>query len=370
MSSKRQFPFPDHLHPLTGIRFLLAIGVVIFHYQLLWAYTPDMAGLFNRARLCVDIFFILSGFILTHVYLLGDKAPDYRTFIVARFARIYPAHFIILMGMVTLFLGANSVGVAVDNAHFNLTGFLRTIFLVQSWFPSHTLTNWNGPSWSLSAEWFVYIIFPAFAWIALKLRERPITIIALAVISFMIIDFFYVRATGVVLPDAEDNMGILRIMPEFLLGIGLYYFGQTLNPSKGQAIAFVIGASAGLLGAMQMDLDDRVIVALAGPFVLSLALIAKANVTTFLSRPSFLFWGEASFALYLVHMPVIMIWRNVVRKAFDLPHDYKMAWPELVGLLFVTLILAAALHIFVERPGRLVIRRALMKPKAEPASAI
>jgi peptidoglycan/LPS O-acetylase OafA/YrhL len=368
MTSKRQFPFPQNLHPLTGVRFFLAIGVVFFHYQLLWVYPPEFAGLFNRARLGVDIFFILSGFILTHVYLLSDKAPDYRSFIAARFARIYPAHFIILMGMLALFVGAALIGVTLDPTHFNLTGFLRTLFLIQSWFPSHTLTNWNGPSWSLSAEWFVYLIFPAFAWIALKLRERPLAIIALAVIIFVVIDFFYMKATGIVLPDAEDNMGILRIMPEFLLGIGLYYLGQTLNPTKAQVIGFVVAATAGLLGSMQLDMDDRVIVAFAGPFILALALMAKAGVETFLSRPSLLFWGEASFALYLVHMPVIMIWRNVVAKYFGLAHDYKMAWPELLGLLTVTLILAASLHIFVERPGRHIIRRALMKPKAAPIS--
>jgi peptidoglycan/LPS O-acetylase OafA/YrhL len=363
MASKRQFPFPEHLHPLTGVRFFLAIGVVIFHYQLLWAYPIEMAGLFNRARLSVDIFFILSGFILTHVYLLGDKVPDARSFIVARFARIYPAHFVILMGMLTMFFGAGLIGVALDSQHFNLAGFLRTFFLVQSWFPSHTLTNWNGPSWSLSAEWFVYLIFPLFAWLALKLREQPWTIVGLAVASFVLIDYFYVGATGIVLPDAEDNLGILRIMPEFLLGIGLYYVGQTLNPSKAQAVGFAITCTIALLGAMQFDFDDRVIVAIAGPFIVSLAFLSKANVTTFLSRPALLFWGEASFALYLVHMPAIMIWRNIVSKLYGLPHEYKMAWPELACLLAVTLALAAALHIWIERPGRFVIRAALMKPK-------
>jgi peptidoglycan/LPS O-acetylase OafA/YrhL len=170
-------------------------------------------------------------------------------------------------------------------------------------------------------------------------------------------------ATGIVLPDAEDNLGILRIMPEFLLGIGLYYVGQTLNPSKAQAVGFAITCTIALLGAMQFDFDDRVIVAIAGPFIVSLAFLSKANVTTFLSRPALLFWGEASFALYLVHMPAIMIWRNIVSKLYGLPHEYKMAWPELACLLAVTLALAAALHIWIERPGRFVIRAALMKPK-------
>jgi peptidoglycan/LPS O-acetylase OafA/YrhL len=363
MTSKRQFPFPDSLHPLTGVRFFLAIGVVFFHYQLSWNLAPEMAGLFNRARLSVDIFFILSGFILTHVYLLGDKQPDYRTFVVARFARIYPAHVVILSAMLVLFIGAGFVGVRLDPTHFNLSGFLRTFFLIQAWFPSHTFTNWNGPSWSLSAEWFVYLIFPLFGWIAFKLRERPLLMIALSVLAFVAIDFVYSAVTGIILPDAEDNMGIFRIMPEFLLGIGLYYFGQTLNPTKGQALGLVCVTTLGLLGSMQFDLDDRIIVALAGPFILALALMAKAGVGSFLSRPALLFWGEASFALYLVHMPTLMVWRNVVAKLYGLSHDYKMGLPELGLLLALTLALSAALHVFIERPGRIFIRGALMKPK-------
>lgn len=365
MATRRLYPFPETLNPLTGVRFFLAVGVVFFHYQLSWVYSSDLAGLFNRARLSVDIFFILSGFILTHVYLLGERPPPYRSFIVARFARIYPAHLVILLGMGTLFLGASLVGVAIDSHHFSITSFVRTLLLVQAWTPSDNLTNWNGPAWSLSAEWFAYLLFPAYAWIALKLRERPIVIMALATLAFIVIDYFYAHATGVILPRAEDNMGIFRIMPEFLFGIGLYYFGQTLNPSRNHAIIWALVASAALLGAMQIGLDDRVIVALAGPFILALALLPKAGVTTFLSAPFLLFWGEASFALYLVHMPVFMVWRNLMQKLFGLEPDYLMGLPELICLFALTLALAGGIHILVERPGRGIIRSLFLKPKAD-----
>lgn len=73
-------PFPDVLDPLTGVRFFLALGVVLFHFQLYWTLPAESAGLLNRARLGVDVFFILSGFILTHVYLQGDRAPNYGRF--------------------------------------------------------------------------------------------------------------------------------------------------------------------------------------------------------------------------------------------------------------------------------------------------
>src|SRR5690606_17191169 len=64
-SGPARVPFPDVLDPLTGVRFFLALGVVLFHYQLYWTLPHEAAGLLDRARLGVDVFFILSGFILT-----------------------------------------------------------------------------------------------------------------------------------------------------------------------------------------------------------------------------------------------------------------------------------------------------------------
>jgi peptidoglycan/LPS O-acetylase OafA/YrhL len=356
ISKTRSHPFPDQLDTLTGIRFFLAVGVVLFHYQLDWAYPHENAGFIGRARLSVDIFFILSGFILAHVYLQGDKPPSIKKFIIARFARIYPVHLAILLGLVVLYLGAGLIGVQLDASHFNATDFFRTLFLVQAWFPTQVLNNWNGPSWSLSAEWFVYLMFPAYAWLALKWRERPLILVALSVGAFLLIDYLYRGAYGIVLPNAEDNMGILRIIPEFLLGIGLYFFGQKIDLSKQQAVISALVISGMLLLAMQAAVDDRLIVALAGPFILSLALLAKSGQATFLSKPLMLFGGEASFALYLVHLPIFMVWRNMMEKLFDLPGDYKMGLGELAILLALSLAVAAALHVLVERPGRDFIR--------------
>ncbi|MDN8693994.1 hypothetical protein Q0M89_14595, partial [Staphylococcus aureus] len=80
---------------------------------------------------------------------------------------------------------------------------------------------WNGPAWSLSAEWFAYLAFPAYAALALRLRARPWVLIALAMLFFVALDAFYRAWFGRMLPRAEDSLGILRIIPEFLYGIGL-----------------------------------------------------------------------------------------------------------------------------------------------------
>jgi len=352
ISASRRHPFPDVLDPLTSIRFFLALGVVLFHYQLHWTLPPSASGLLDRTRLGVDIFFILSGFILTHVYLQGNAQPRYRRFLAARFARIYPAHLAILLGMLALVLAAPLAGVGLEPGRFNAPDFVQTLLLVQAWFPRQSMALWNGPAWSLSAEWFAYLTFPAFAWIALRLRDRPLVLTGLAALFFLALDLVYRRVFGVVLPRAEDSMGILRIAPEFLFGIGLYYLGQRVALSP--------------RAAMQIPLDDRLIVALSGPFLLALALLAKSGARTFLSQPLWLFAGEASYALYLVHLPVLMVWRNAVQRLAGLGGDYRMGLGELALLLILTLAAAAGIHMAIERPGRRLIRRLVERREPVP----
>lgn len=361
-------PFPDVLDPLTGVRFFLALGVVLFHFQLYWTLPPESAGLLNRARLGVDVFFILSGFILTHVYLQGDKAPSYGRFLAARFARIYPAHLFILLAMLGLVLVAPVFGIGLEPGRFNPIHFVETLLLIQAWYPRETTVLWNGPSWSLSAEWFAYLAFPVYAWLGLLLRSRPWVLIGVAVVLFSALDAFFVTTFGKGLPRAED-FGILRIVPEFLLGIGLYFLGLRWSPSARVAIVAAVGTTVVLLVFMQVGVDDRVIVAAAGPFILSLALLSKAGVPTFLSHPVALFAGEASFALYLVHIPILMVWRNAAQAFTGWPGNYRMGVIELVALLVLTLSAAAAIHVFVERPGRGWLRRRMGPQHVDPAEA-
>jgi peptidoglycan/LPS O-acetylase OafA/YrhL len=88
-----------------------------------------------------------------------------------------------------------------------------------------------------------------------------------------------------------------------------------------------------------------------------LALLAKAGVRTFLSHPVAIFAGEASFALYLVHIPILMVWRNAAQAIGGWPGDYRMGLLELAAMLAVTLAAAAAIYGLVERPSRQWLRR-------------
>jgi peptidoglycan/LPS O-acetylase OafA/YrhL len=364
----RETPFPDVLAPLTSLRFVLALGVVLFHFQLQWTLGPDAAGLLNRARLGVDAFFILSGFILTHVYLQGETAPSYFACLGARVARVFPVHWAILGGLLLLILGAPMVGVGLEPDRFNARDFFTTLILVQAWFPTDGMALWNGPAWSLSAEWFAYLIFPAFAWIALRLKRRPGWLLIAAAALFVALDALYRAAFGIVLPRAEDNLGILRILPTFLYGVGLYYCGRRFDPGPRLSWLFAAVAAGVFAGLMQVNADDRLIVAAAGPLILALAFVARNETGGgWLAHPAAVFAGEISYALYLVHIPVLMAWRNAVERLFGLGRDYLMGPLELTALLSVMLVASIGLHLLVERPGRRGLRR-LFRTRAAASS--
>jgi len=354
---------------LTSLRFLLALGVVLFHYHLQWRY-DDMAvtGLFERGRLGVDAFFILSGFVLTHAYVspTAAKSQGYLRFLGARLARIYPAHLAVLLVFVLMVGGAILLGVPFDRSLFSWAGLAGAVGLVHAWFPTSAAHEWNGPSWSLSAEWFAYIAFPIYAWVGLRLSRRPLLLATLAGLLFMALDLFYQLRFGTILPHAENQLGILRIIPEFLYGVALYRLGERITPSARQAIAFTIGASVVVLLLMHFSLDERAVVACSGAVILGLAWLSKTDAAGWTAHPTLVFAGEASFALYLVHIPVLTIWKNAVAITTDRTSDYAMGPVELI-LLFATSALAAlALHWFIERPARAVLRRKMAKGHNDP----
>jgi peptidoglycan/LPS O-acetylase OafA/YrhL len=360
--------FPTDMPALTGMRAFLALGVAMFHYQLAWTLPPEAIGLFNRSRLGVDIFFMLSGFILTHVYLSAGRTWTWRSFMTARIARVLPLHLFILAGMVGLVVGAKIVGVGLEPGRFNLPDFFSTLTLTHAWFPRTTMVLWNGPSWSLSAEWFAYLAFPSFAFVGLKLRHRPWLLVGLSALLFVVIDAVYSAATGVVLPRAEDNAGVVRIVPEFLMGMGLYFLGERLNPGRRLAAAMAIVSSAALVAAMQAGVDDRLIVALGVPFLLTVALASRAGTDGVLAHPALQFAGRVSFAFYLCHIPVLMVWRNAVEAVFRLPGDYLMGPWEILALMSVSGGVAVLLHLYVEVPAQAMIRRrTLPRPVVEDA---
>src|SRR5579862_660023 len=164
---------PANLKPLTSLRFVAAMWVVLFHYwpHLAVAGTPPLVA---KGYLGVECFFVLSGFILCHVYLPSFEAGrfKYGDFLWARIARIYPLHIATLVAMGLMAGVALAAGLPVDPDVLSLPALPANLTLTQAWGLS-PVAGWNHPSWSISAEWFAYLSFPAFAFLAIKVRRWP-----------------------------------------------------------------------------------------------------------------------------------------------------------------------------------------------------
>ncbi|WP_312782318.1 acyltransferase [Brevundimonas sp.] len=358
--------FPNRLPALTAVRFWLALGVVLFHYQL--NMTPEGGtgfALIERARLAVDFFFILSGFVLAHVYgrQVREERYDHRRFLVNRLARIYPAHVAMLVFMALVLGVATLLGQPFNGQSYTLPGFLSAAAMIHAWFPATVPNEWNGPSWSLSAEWAAYLAFPIFAWIGLRQKRSPWITLSLAVAGFVALDAFYRWRFGEILTHAELVLGVLRIVPEFLFGISLYQLGACLTVKPPVARWSALLSAALLLTMMQTSADERLTVGAAGLLILSLALLARSGSDRWFDHPLAQEAGEASYALYLVHLPLLIVWKNGMAMLGDGNSGYRMTLFEGGALLMFTLIAAWALHVFWERPAREWLRDRL-KPAA------
>lgn len=364
--------YPSDLKALTSLRAFLAVGVVLFHYQLQWDWALGFSPLIERSRLAVDAFFILSGFVLAHVYgsAFADGNFSYRRFLVARLARLYPLHLVVLTGVAIMVVGATAFGVRYDSTTYTLEGFIKTLLLVQAWFPSETGFNWSGPAWSLSAEWFAYLLFPAYAVLGLKMRQRPWLLLSLAVMAYVAIDAGYEATFDKVLPRAEDDMGILRILPAFLIGSAMYGVGRSTTWRPAVAIAACLASTGLLLAGMQLSLDDRIIVGLTAPVVFSWSILAKTQNEGVLASPPLVFAGEVSFALYLAHMPILVAYKGVSAEIRGIDSGFTLTPVELIGLFFVTILCSVALHLLVEKPGRAWIRKRFEDRDPKPAAFV
>lgn len=305
------------LHALTSLRFFAAILVVLSHLGFLAtnAYTPVSwvaKNVFYEGYMGVTFFFILSGFILSHSYgpRFRESQVTYRAFMVARIARIFPLHLLMLIvALPFAVFGAEKLsGMAALRLPFNVA-------LLQAFVPSEAwYFSFNAPSWSLSVEMFFYALFPLFV----LLGSRWLCL--LIVVTF---------AAKLALPSTHFLQYIfppLRIA-DFTLGILLHRWVVARGPvpdrlATGSQIASVCllavftALSAGVAPWIRYDIFYMLPMAcLVLTFAWQNGALAKA-----ISRPGWLLLGEASFALYLVHWLVIRYGERFRSAAFPGEH--------------------------------------------------
>lgn len=360
----------DQIKPLTSLRFFAALWVVLY------TYIHELQGavavpLLDKGYLGVDLFFILSGFILSYVYLeaFGEKRFDYARFVVHRLARVYPLH-IATLGFTLLLVTAAAVkGITLDGNAANWAALPAHLTLTQAWGLAPT-ASFNHPSWSISAEWFAYLCFPAVAALAWPLRNRPLLAVGLAVAFLVALNAAFSAMAGFPLTKATFHWGALRIVPAFLFGSALYLAwrsGLVSSPWVAR-IGAVAGIGAALVSA-HFGLPDALTVVLLGLGLVSIGGLGQDGKGVLSSKP-LVYLGEISFATYMIYVP----WKWVYLKGIDLvlglhgaPLPFMWWFAGLVALVPLSMLA----HHLIELPFRRVVRRwgeqLVNKPAPKPA---
>ncbi len=343
---------------LTGLRGIAALMVFWSHVKerlamIDGAFEPHwlFERLFFSGGRQVDVFFVLSGFVMTLVYhnwfVQGVTRGGYQTFIRRRLARIYPLHVFVLLLVLGAVVVAPYVGVQMRMGadRFTYDTLPQHFLLIHAWGLGMSEPGaWNPPSWSISIEMLAYLVFPFLLWALLRLaRRNPWLGVALTAAAG-------VAANLVWQWDIWGMGAIARGLTEFSLGCAtaLLMHGAAARWLAGERGALV--ALAIMAAGYAVVADTNIIIALAcAPLLLSLCGDNAAS-RVLGSRPLH-FLGEISYSLYLGHFFFVSL-------AYRLVDPVWMAggaWQALAGGAVLTAIiigLSTLTYYWVEVPAR------------------
>jgi peptidoglycan/LPS O-acetylase OafA/YrhL len=296
----------EHLPALTGLRFLLALWVILHHLSAPGGSLDSFASslphpayaVIRSGYLAVATFFVLSGFVLAHGYGWGEWPRErLRRYTVARFARIYPVYAFSLLLVAPFIMADQTPGKVGLIANYGL--------LLQGW-AGHQPVGWNTPAWSLSCEVFFYLCFPLIGWVT-KAAARFRGMIGLTAVACLLPRLLL--AAGV-----RDEWKPLVHLADFLMGIAAWAMysrlrsgkrlqvGAALLPLAAATAIVVVIAWPGVLPP-RVDLNS----ALRPLNALLIASLAAGSgfAVRLLSTPWSVYLGKASYAMYILHIPLV-----------------------------------------------------------------
>ena len=365
------------IKPLTGLRIIAALWVVLFHYRPpLWAASPrlhdDFAPLFDAGAQGVDLFFILSGFVLTWNYLdrMGPSWSARGTlhFLWLRLSRVWPIYLVTMHLAALWIIFTLHVGdfPSPDAEKLTAISYLRQLVMVQLWFePFFDGTSWDGPAWSISAEWLAYLLFGLLVMIIFRIARvsRTRTLLMLAFLAALP-PTVLLLGNGVLYTPWS---WLPRIVAQFTAGALACAAVRRLRLSdRGRRIAGYVSMLlvAAIVGGLYhysahpvagMVDSGALTAVLFLPLVVALS-VGTGGLATLLSTRVMLYGGRISFSLYMIHEPVHTAWDWAVRQyRIDIP--MTTAKLVAVGLIVAAILLAMLLYHVVEEPAQRWMRR-------------
>src|SRR5262249_26107703 len=246
--------------------------------------------------LCVDFFFVLSGFVISHAYANRLRSThDVQFFIVRRFARLWPLHMVMLLAFLFLYLFTlRFPGLSTGFGNISVGSFVSNVFMLHD-LGLHDWLTWNYPSWSISAEFYTYLAFAALAAICF-IRLLPCAIVS--AVGFLALMFFVPALMG-----SEHDYGVLRCLYGFFAGA----FVWRLSSSVTVAAEWLTSLEVALVGAIGMLFiyAGSTPLEITGPLFFAPAVFVFSKQGGLLSRVigsrPMSALGDWSYSIYMVH---------------------------------------------------------------------
>lgn len=318
---------------LTGLRFVAAFMIVVLHsYQAF--DIPDLRGALNLGA-GVNFFFVLSGFVIAHRYS-SLKREDVPLYLVSRIARIYPVHLLSMLAYAAFAL-------AVFPFQYDLPLYKKALVLLAELTLTHAhfpmveyYFSLNAVSWSLSCELFFYISAAFLFTRQLNVRKALLVFLAFLLVSlacYVGVHLSSLSELGVEGKFHVTKVGLVGTWPlskahEFFLGVLLQQLHQrfvlhTNRPLLADALGLAVFGlslfgSTHLAQAFQLDLISAefamtLICSLGSAFLIWVFSFELSRTSTsLLGGKTLVALGEASFSLYMIHLPVLRLFQRVM----------------------------------------------------------
>lgn len=353
----RSSPVVSDLTQLTSLRFFAAVCVLAFHSADVSGAPYLVANFVKNGYLGVSFFFLLSGFILTHSYF--DKMSDWgdvRRFAIARFARIYPVYLLALVVALPLLTLPFDYPLAS----------LATLGLIQAWgAPTSELGFfWNPPGWTLSIEFFFYLMFPLLLALLSRLTNAALWVsLAVTVLIFAVMCLPGLGPTGYLAFGWMELVPLpLLRLPEFMTGIicALLFRAGALNRFRSDLAAILAMAFTVATLIATSTQTTGCFAAIGFVALIATCAVNDGIVQRALSYRPLLLLGKASYALYLLQIPV-RGWTLVI---------FTGEWNWVGRLLYLPLLIIVSVVVFIliEEPARKLLRGSIPK-RASPSVA-
>lgn len=297
---------PTRFQSIDAFRGIFAIFVIIFHIRAIGSITE--LAFFRQTQIAVEIFFVLSGFVMAHSYGFRENL-SFKTAIQSRIARIYPLHFVTLLFMVFLTLlklaGEKLIGFSFGDPAFtgdsSLSELAANALLIHAWFPFFSNMSFNFTSWSISIEMYLYVFFFISTLFFSKHK-----IIAWSAIAFLTLLYMLVF-----IGDRYNYAAPFRGLSCFFAGTvvyTLYRHYKNFNPSYLVASMIEAGLLILIILSMSYKFPFRYYTMIA-LYMLTIGFFAfEKGFFAQLLKCKLLQWlSQISFSLYMTHIPFLIV---------------------------------------------------------------